>query len=318
MSLRTTLKSLIRRSPATSLRERANAVRDAIPDQGRRAVAANKAAQPAPDCAEYRARLLAAHAEHCARQPISNTAEFGSVEERASNLVGQRLWATAREVLALPPPTTADGLALTALAAAILTEADHTGDDPTSTAAVSLTRAVLAFTGGELPKGFIGFGDEPDHEERDRACYTAAGSLPAWALAQAQAECDAEDAQDGAPDPAKGSGALEEAAQVDFAAYTFDFPVKAPQEWAAAFAEYAMAMHAADRTLRMTKPELITFIRDAGGKDASLPGVMLQMLDAAQNTFAGWSKLMSLASTRYLVAASAATLSDDEPIAERP
>ena len=166
------------------------------------ALAPTRALPPAPmtappvERAEYRARLLIAHAEHCARQPISNTAEFGSVEERAGDLVGQRLWATAREVLALPPPATADGLALTALAAAILTEADHTGDDPTSTAAVSLTRAVLAFTGGRLPKGFIGFGDEPDHEERDRACYSAVGSLPVWAIAQARAEIAAENEAD--------------------------------------------------------------------------------------------------------------------------
>lgn len=138
--------------------------------------------------AEYRARLLAAYAEDRARRPIGITAGFGSIEERAADLVGKRLWLTAREVLALPPPTTTGGLALAALAAAILTEADYTSDDPNITAAVSLTRAVLAFASTPLPDGFVGFGDEPDHEERDAALHAATGSLPAWAIAQARAE----------------------------------------------------------------------------------------------------------------------------------
>ena len=146
--------------------------------------------------AEYRARLLAAYAEDRARRPVSNTAGFGSIEERAAELVGKRLWFTAREVLALPPPATADGLALAALAATVLTEAEYTNDDPAITAAVSLIRAVLMFTGAAHPEGFVGFGDEPDHSDRDKALYTSAGSLPAWAIAQAQAERHAEDEDD--------------------------------------------------------------------------------------------------------------------------
>lgn len=148
---------------------------------------ASMAAAPV-ERAEYRARLLTAYAEDRARRPISNTAEFGSIEERAGTLVGARLWQTAREILALPPPATVDGLALTALAAMILTEADYYSADPTTTAAVSLTRAVMAFTGTPYPAGFIGFGDEPDHEERDEALYTGPGFLPAWAIEQAKAE----------------------------------------------------------------------------------------------------------------------------------
>lgn len=158
------------------------------------ALSPTRALPPAPmaaapvERAEYRTRLLTAYAEDRARRPISNTARGGSIEERAANLVGQRLWSTAREVLALPQPATADGIALTALAAAIMVEAEYTSNEPAITAAVALTRAVLAFTGAAPPDGFVGFGDEPDHADRDEALYTAAGSLPAWAIAQAQAE----------------------------------------------------------------------------------------------------------------------------------
>lgn len=147
------------------------------------------APRPLPvERAEYRARLLAAYEEDRLRRPISNRAKGGDLEEDAAQLVGRRLWQTAREVLALPPPTTVDGLGLTALAAMVLTEADYTNDDPTITAAVGLTRAVLAFTSTPFPDGFVGFGDEPDHEERDAAVYSAPGSLPAWAIEQAKAE----------------------------------------------------------------------------------------------------------------------------------
>lgn len=147
------------------------------------------APRPLPiERAEYRARLLAAYEEDRLRRPISGRVAGGDIEEEAAHLVGLRLWQTAREVLALPPPTTIDGLGLTALAAMVLTEADYTNNDPTITAAVGLTRAVLAFTGTPFPDGFVGFGDEPDHEERDAAIYSAPGSVPAWAIEQAKAE----------------------------------------------------------------------------------------------------------------------------------
>ncbi|MCJ2021170.1 hypothetical protein MKK84_27755 [Methylobacterium sp. E-065] len=160
MSLRTTRQKLIRRDPATALRERATELRGSL---SRRTVVAGTvatavplpalAAQPQSERAEYRACLLAAYAEDRARRPSSKTAEFSSVEERAADLVGRRLWHTAREVLALPPPTTSDGLALTALAAAIMAEAEYTNDEPAITAAVSLTRAVLHLHRGSLPRG---------------------------------------------------------------------------------------------------------------------------------------------------------------------
>ncbi|MCJ2120670.1 hypothetical protein MKK65_29635 [Methylobacterium sp. J-001] len=133
---------------------------------------------------EYRTRLLIAYAEDRASRPIGIRARNGSIDEKAADLVQQRCWAIAKEVTALPPPNTIEGLALTALAAAILSEADDR-DDPTVIAAAGLTRAVLAFTGTPLPIGFAGFGDEPDHRERDEAVHNAAGSLPAWAVEEA-------------------------------------------------------------------------------------------------------------------------------------
>lgn len=165
------------------------------------ALAPTRSLPPAPKAlpterAEYRARLLAAYAEDRASRPINSKAEYRSIEDEASSLVIRRCSALAREVVALPPPATVEGLGLAAIAAAILTEADytpHTYDDPTMRAAVYLTRAVLAFTSTPLPPGFVGFGDEPDHGESDDALHAGPGALPAWAIAEAQAEVDAED-----------------------------------------------------------------------------------------------------------------------------
>jgi hypothetical protein len=198
MPFRATLKKLIRRDANTpSLRERAAELRGSLTGQTRRTVVTGSVATAVPlpaiaalaqqERAEYRARLLAAYEEDRLRRPISNRAKGGDLEEDAAQLVGLRLWQTAREILALPPPTTIDGLALTALASMVLTEADYTNDDPTITAAVGLTRAVLAFTSTPFPDGFVGFGDEPDCEERDAAVYSGTGSLPEWAIEQAKA-----------------------------------------------------------------------------------------------------------------------------------
>jgi hypothetical protein len=199
MPFRATLNKLIRRdATAPSLRERAAELRGSLTGQTRRTIVAGSVAAAVPlpalasaapqERAEYRARLLAAYAEERASRPVGIRAEFRSIEERASDLVVQRCFDVAREVAALPSPTTIDGLALAALAAAILTEADYTNQDPTTVAAVGMTRAALAFSGASLPPGFVGFGDEPDHKERDTALHAGEGSLPAWAIAQAEAE----------------------------------------------------------------------------------------------------------------------------------
>ncbi len=95
----------------------------------------------------------------------------------------------------LSPCTALDleGLRASALASAMLCEAESSTEDPTTVAAIGLTRAVLAVTGTPLPPGFVGFGDEPDYKQRDRALFDPPGSLPAWAIAEIEAEDAAND-----------------------------------------------------------------------------------------------------------------------------
>ena len=145
-------------------------------------------AAPAPvERADLYDRLMTLYAEDREARPISGR-EDGTVAKWAADLVTNRLWDLAREVVAMPPPKTMEGLRLTALASLVLCEADYTTDDPTKVAAVGLTRAVLAITGTPLPPGFVGFGDEDDHKERDSALFAPAGSVPAWAVAEIEAE----------------------------------------------------------------------------------------------------------------------------------
>lgn len=203
MSFRASLKNLIRRDPAASLRSRADELRGALPS--RRAVVAGsmaaavsmpgmaEQAQEQTEYVEHRDRLLAAYAEDRACRSIDGEARAGSLEDVACTLVVRRCWALASEVAALPPPRTLDGLAVIALAATILWEVSHP-DTMSERAAVALIRSVLAMTGTELPSRFSGFGDEPDARERDAALYAAPGALPAWAIAEAKAEYDFDDA----------------------------------------------------------------------------------------------------------------------------
>jgi hypothetical protein len=101
---------------------------------------------------------------------------------------------------------------------------------------------------------------------------------------------------------------VEEAGSLDFTAYAFETPTLDPNDWLKEFAHHAIGMHIADRTLRMTKPELVAFIRKGGERDADVSIAMLDALGAAQRTFEGWGKLLDLAQTRYLVAGSSAVL----------
>lgn len=205
MSLRTSLNKLIRRDKITpSLRERAAELRSALPS--RRSVVAGSVAaavplpaiaatqaQEATEYADYRDRLLAAYAEDRACRSIDGEALINSLEDVACTLVVRRCWDLAEEVATLPPPRTLEGLGVIALASTILWEVSHP-DEKREKAAVSLIRSILAMTGTELPPRFSGFGDEPDMGARDRALYTAPGSLPAWAIAEAKEEYDFDDA----------------------------------------------------------------------------------------------------------------------------
>ncbi|WP_267428734.1 hypothetical protein [Methylobacterium sp. GC_Met_2] len=203
MSFRASLKNLIRRDPAASLRDRATDLRGSL---NRRTVMAataaaavslpTKAVAPAlgpTEYAEHRDRLLVAYAEDRACRSIDGAAQIDTLEYEVCKLVVRRCWALASEIAALPPPRTLDGLAVVALAATILWEVSHS-DEMHDKAAVDLIRSVLALTGTDLPPRFSGFGDEDDVMVRDRALYAAPGSLPAWAIAEAKAEYDFDDA----------------------------------------------------------------------------------------------------------------------------
>jgi hypothetical protein len=175
--------------------------------QGRRAMLAGcvAAAMPLPALSasgkvasdgrgDYLARQLTAYAEDRACFPIANVAAYGSLEQAATSLVSRRCRDVCVEILTLPPPQAPDGLALAALAAAIELEACwFQGKDRQLNEGIALIRAVLAITGTALPPGFCGFGDEPDSPERNDALFAAQGSLPAWAIAEAEA-ADEDDA----------------------------------------------------------------------------------------------------------------------------
>ena len=162
---------------APTLHERAAALREGLNRQ-----------DPAPgERADLYDRLLTLYGEDREARPVQGR-EDGTVASRAAVLVSNRLWALARETIAMPLPKTLDGLRATALASAILCEAEHSEDDPTTLAAIGVTRAALSVTGTPLPPGFVGFGDEADHEARDDALFAKPGSVPAWAIAEIESQ----------------------------------------------------------------------------------------------------------------------------------
>ncbi len=74
---------------------------------------------------------------------------------------------------------------------------------------------------------------------------------------------------------------------------------------------HAIPMHIADETLRMTKPELMAFVRDANKRGDDTDGIMWKALNAASSTFDGWAKLLHLAGTRFLVAGASVVVEDE-------
>jgi hypothetical protein len=197
--------------PKPSLRERLAGMKAKVSglgpgaDTGRRAVLAGALATTLPlpalaasastsgEYAEIRARLLAAYAEDRAARPVAGRAKAWSIEDEASILVFQRAAQICAEVLDLPAPQTRDGHGLVAIAAAIMWEASEPHDYQ-DRGAIAMIRAMLALTETTMPPGFVGFGDEPDLRARDVALYSGAGSLPAWAIAEAEAAGEADEA----------------------------------------------------------------------------------------------------------------------------
>ncbi|MFH6783573.1 MULTISPECIES: hypothetical protein [Methylobacterium] len=125
----------------------------------------------------YRHRLLTAYAWFVASRPIEGSSNPSLSAHKAAQAVNRAKRHEVARVLALPVPATLDGLRVFGLALALSLEGTSVEGDTD----VAAARAILSATQEGLPPGFIGFGDEPDYDDRDRAAWTGTGSLPAWA-----------------------------------------------------------------------------------------------------------------------------------------
>lgn len=139
----------------------------------------------------YRRRLHEAYASLRLARPVANVANYKSLEDDAATLVIQRAFAVADEVLDLPHPKTLDGLGVMGLALAVQYQGMASLDDgaafPDDDRMVGIARAILAIAKEPLPDDWGGWGDEPGHFDREVAFLESGkGSLPAWALAEAQ------------------------------------------------------------------------------------------------------------------------------------
>jgi hypothetical protein len=207
--MRNPLKRLPTADPKPTLRERFAKMKakaaGLAPEtsQGRRAMLAGALATTLPlpvlasapttngSRAGYLARLMAAYAEERAARPILNTAAYNSVEQEAGGLVLHRCHSLCAEILMLPAPRTREDLALAAMAAAIVWEAEDAREGQDQ-AALVMIRAMLAITGTTMPPGFTGFASDPEFLERENALFAGPGSLPAWAIAEAEAADEAD------------------------------------------------------------------------------------------------------------------------------
>ncbi|MCJ2068655.1 hypothetical protein MKK75_07545 [Methylobacterium sp. J-030] len=140
---------------------------------------------PAPS--QIHADLLTAYAEQRAVMPLFDLmADSDTPDYRAAFRVEQCLRELLAAVIKAPTPTTLDGLGTLALAMAIDAEGNlngHRGDCEPEYARAA--RALVILTRVDLPAGFTGFGDEPDHEAREEALMSGPVSVPAWARTDA-------------------------------------------------------------------------------------------------------------------------------------
>ncbi|MCJ2067569.1 hypothetical protein MKK75_01915 [Methylobacterium sp. J-030] len=141
----------------------------------------------APALSQIRAELLAAYAEQRAVMPLFDLmADSDTPEYRAGLRVERRLREVLAAIIEAPTPTTLDGLGTLALAMAIDAEGNlngRRGDCEPEYAHAA--RALVVLTRVDLPTGFTGFGDEPDHEAREEALMSDPVSIPGWARADA-------------------------------------------------------------------------------------------------------------------------------------
>lgn len=192
----------------------------------------------------------------------------------------------------------------------VANEADKDGDAPAEVEAEFVAAAeaaqALAYRIAELPAhtaaGFraklralahytVGFLRTrlPAHPDPDQVL--------SYSLAQDLRRMEVEDAE--------GVATIEQMAAIPFDAIEIAPPLRSPREWAEAFASQALGMHVADKTLRMDKAALVAFIRSAEERKDACDEAMFQAISCAQETLEGYARLLDLASTRYLAAASA-------------
>ncbi|MCJ2070010.1 hypothetical protein MKK75_14595 [Methylobacterium sp. J-030] len=117
--------------------------------------------KPAEPHIPLRDRLIAAHAAAMAVRPVFEQEHPDSIAYKAALTVDNGMWTLINDVLALPAPKTAAGLAVVGLALAFQVEGALSGkpwENEEKIAAAA--RAILSVTGTVLPTCFTGFGDE--------------------------------------------------------------------------------------------------------------------------------------------------------------
>ncbi|WP_342152899.1 hypothetical protein [Methylorubrum sp. SB2] len=129
----------------------------------------------------------------------------------------------------MAPPKTTEGLAVIGLALALHTEGAVCGVDEGDDefVPVSAARAILSVTGASPPPDFMGYGNEPDFRERERAAlHDRPGRIPDWAWGD---EANARSGGDAGSDAAGPSQQAAGTVQLSL----FDQLISAWREWAA-------------------------------------------------------------------------------------
>ncbi|WP_267361489.1 MULTISPECIES: hypothetical protein [unclassified Methylobacterium] len=117
--------------------------------------------KPSDPHISLRDRLIAAHAAAMAVRPVFEDEHPDSPSYKAALAVDNGMWALIAEVLALPAPSTLQGLGVVGLALAFQVEGALAGMPWENEDKIALAaRAILAVTGTVLPPAFTGFGDE--------------------------------------------------------------------------------------------------------------------------------------------------------------
>ena len=120
-----------------------------------------------------RDRLIAAHSAAMSVRWVFDAEDPDAEPYKAALAVDNALRRLLTEVMAMPAPRTMAGLSVVGLAAAMEVEGalSHRCLENEDKLAVT-ARAILSLTGTKLPASFLGFGDEPDFEARERSILT--------------------------------------------------------------------------------------------------------------------------------------------------